>query len=617
MPITQKGQFISVATPLGEDFFLLRTFTGQEGISQLFNFNLSLLSDRPPVRLESIIGQSVTVTMELANGGKRYFNGAVGRFAQTGQENAITFYQAEVVPWFWFLTRTSDCRIFQNKTVPEIVTQIFQDFGFRNFRTALQSTYEAREAVVQYRETDFNFVSRLLESEGIFYFFEHEQGRHTLVLADRPVAHPVLPGTASLAYQPTGATPAAVTRLMLTREWRPGKYAADDYNFITPSTSLAVTAASAADIGGNRAYEVYEYPGDYQRKTQGNALAKTRLQEIESTSQLVNGSSTCRTMAAGYRFALAGHSREDLNQAYVVTTVRHEAAVGNSPGSDTYSNEFTAIPFAVPFRPLRLAETPLVWGPEIGVVVGPSAQEIFVDEYGRVKVQFHWDREGKSDENSSGWIRVAQPWAGSQWGTLFIPRIGQEVIVEFLHGDLSRPFIVGSLYNGDERPPYTLPANQTITTIKSNSSKGGGGANELRFEDKKGAEEVFLHAQRDWRTIIEHDQDETVGNNKTAKIDNNRNEAVGKAQTLTVGTTYQVTVGTAMNETIGGSMTVTVAKKSTEAIGLDKQLDVGNTLAETVGKNLTLSVGTDANLTIARNCNVSSGSGIAMEAANT
>jgi type VI secretion system secreted protein VgrG len=449
--------------------------------------------------------------------------------------------------------------------------------------------------VVQYNESKFDFISRLLAQAGIFYFFEHMQGKHTFVLGDQPGAHPVLPGTPNVQYQPgdgSGSVNGIITSLAVKREWRPGKYAMSDYNFEIPNADLEVAVLSRSDVGGNRRYELYEHPGDYRQKAQGEALARIRMQEIESMSRVVTGTSLCRGMAAGYRFRLTGHDQQDLNQDYVITHVHHEA------GTEAYTNEFTAIPHSVPFRPLRLTPLPVVRGPETGVVVGPKGEEVSVDQYGRVKVQFHWDRQGKNDENSSAWIRVAQPWAGKQRGTMFIPRVGDEVLINFLHGDLRRPIVVGSLYNGEDKPPYSLPAGQTITTIKSNSAKGGGGFNELRFEDKKGSEEMFFHGQKDSRTLVEHDQAETIGNNQTLAVGNNRTETVGKAQALTIGAGYQVSVGATMNERVGSN----------------KQVNVGGTLSEVVGKQLTLSIGTDGRLATGKSFSVSAGQGIIIEA---
>ena len=305
MPNTQAGQFISVTTPLGDDVLLLQKFAGQEGISQLFNFQLDLASQKPPIKLESIIGQNVTVNMALSDVSTRHFNGFVSQFAQTGQDSQFTYYQAEIVPWLWFLSQTSDCRIFQNKTVPEIVMQIFQEFGFQDFRTALQGTYERLDVAMQYRETEFNFISRLMEQAGIFYFFEHERGKHTLVLADHPAAHPVLPVTPVVSYQPgnsSGPGVDVVTRFTLRQEWRPGKYAMNDYNFEVPSIDLEVAAASRLEVGGNRRYELYEHPGDYRQKAQGESLARIRLQEIESISQTVSGTSTVSNHGGGLSF---------------------------------------------------------------------------------------------------------------------------------------------------------------------------------------------------------------------------------------------------------------------------------------------------------------------------
>ena len=283
---------------------------------------------------------------------------------------------------------------------------------------------------------------------------------------------------------------------------------------------------------------------------------------------------------------------------------RYEARIGNGGGAggiETYTNDFIAIPDSVPFRPSRLTPDPVVRGPETGVVVGPKGEEVFVDEFGRIKVQFYWDRQGKNDQNSSGWIRVAQPWAGKQWGTLFIPRVGDEVLIDFLHGDLSRPIVVGSLYNGEHRPPVSLPAGQTITTIKSSSTKGGGGSNEMRFEDKQGSEEIYLHGQRDWRTVVEHDQYEAIGNNQTVEIAGNRSETVGKAQTVTIGAGYQVTVGATMNERVGA----------------DKQTTVGGALSEAVGKDFRLNIGVDGRLAMGRNFSLAAGNGITVEAQKT
>jgi type VI secretion system secreted protein VgrG len=595
MPNTVAEEFISITTPLGKDALVLQKFTGQEGISQLFNFQLELVSEKAPVELESIVGQNVTVILTQGDGSKRHFNGFVSKFTETGRDSQFTHYQAEVVPWLWFLSHTSDSRIFQNKTIPEILTQIFQEFGFRDFRIALQGAYEPHEVVVQYRETEFNFISRLMETEGIFYFFEHVQGRHTFVIADNPAAHPVLPVTPTISYQSADGSETGgdvVTRLALKREWHPGKYAMNDYNFEIPSTSLEVASASRAEIGGNHRYELYEHPGDYRSKARGDALARIRMQEIESISQVVSGTSTCRAMATGYRFTLARHNRQDLNRAYVVTKVQHEAQV-DTAGTKSYTNDFLAIPHSMPFRPRRLTPQPVVRGAETGVVVGPKGEEIYVDEYGRVKVQFHWDRQGKRDENSSGWIRVAQPWAGKQWGTLFVPRIGDEVLIEFVHGDMNRPYVIGSLYNGEDRPPYALPAGRTITTIKSNSSKGGGGSNELRFEDKKDSEEIYFHAQKHWRTVIENDESETIGNNKTLQVGGNLATTVGRAQT----------------RTIGGAMS--------ERVGSDKQLDIGGTLSETIGRDLRLTVGNDGRLAFGRNLVLNVGNSISIQAQKT
>jgi type VI secretion system secreted protein VgrG len=610
MAYTQENRLISITTPLGEDELLLQGFTGQEGMSQLFNFALDLLSENPAIAFDHILGQPVTMTLHLPDGSQRYFNGYVSRFVQTGTDARFTTYQAEVVPWLWFLTRTADCRIFQNMTVPDIIAKIFRDLGFTDFKNQLQGSFEPRDYCVQYRETDFNFVSRLMEQYGIFYFFEHEKDKHTLVLANAPSVHQPCPGQERARYDyAEGAVleEDVITNWQKEQELQPGKYALTDYNFETPSTSLGVNVDSIITVNGNSKYEIYDYPGEYLKKAQGEALVKIRMEEEEAQYTVVSGSSNCRAFLPGYRFDLVGHTNQAMNAAYVLTEVRHTTTVGESyvSGAATgaeefYSNSFTCIPADVPYRPARVTPKPIVQGPQTATVVGPAGEEIFADKYGRVKVQFHWDREGQRDENSSCWIRVSHPWAGKNWGAVAIPRIGQEVIVDFLEGDPDQPIITGRVYNAEQMPPYALPANQTQSGIKSRSSKGGSpdNFNEIRFEDKKGSEEMYIHAEKDQNTVVENDKTENIGHDRTETVGNDETITIGNDRTETVGNNETITIGSNRTEQVGANESITVAQNRTRNVGQNEVVNVALTRTHNVGVNEMINVGGAQEVTV-------------------
>ena len=427
MAYTQNDRLISIHTPLGPDALLLQSFRGHEGISQLFGFECEVLSENSSVAFDGLLGQKATLRIQLHDGGKRYINGFINHFSQSGSDPRFTSYRLEIVPWLWFLSRKTDCRIFQNMTVPAIVKKVFEDLGFRDFKDQLQGSFEPREYCVQYRETDFNFVSRLMEQYGIFYYFEHAKDKHTLVMANSAAAHQPCPNQAQARYEyeVSGYIEGdAIRGFEFKQEIRPGKYALNDFNFQTPATTLAVSVGSTVNVGGNDRFEIYDYPGEYQKKSEGESLVKVRMQEEETPVKVARGASDCRGFVSGYRFDLVEHYRRDINQAYVLTEVRHTASAGGvyraeaTASGETYSNQFSAIPYSVPYRPPRVTPRPTVQGPHTAIVSGKSGEEIWVDKYGRVKVQFHWDREGKNDENSSCWIRVSQAWAGKGWGSI-------------------------------------------------------------------------------------------------------------------------------------------------------------------------------------------------------
>jgi type VI secretion system secreted protein VgrG len=575
---TQENRRIAINTKLGEDVLLLTSFSGAEGISRPFHFEVEMISEQEDLSFDGIVGENATVRITLADGSDRYFNGYVSHFSQGGRDQSFVYYHAELVPWVWFLTQTSDCRIFQDKTVPDIIEQIFGEYGLKDYKLNVYGNPAKRVYCVQYRETDFQFITRLMEEEGIFYFFQHENGKHTMVLANSPSAHEECPNQATVRYELTAGgwqDDDVITEMRVRHAFEPAKYSQVDYNFETPSTSLLV------GVGGGSPYELYDYrQGEYRTRGDGDTLARLRLQETLAPQVTVHGVSDCRAFTTGYKFTLKEHYRDDLNQAYVLTSLWHNARQGGSyrSGEDLeyiYENRFECLPYSTPYRPPRVTPHPLIYGSQTAVVVGPAGEEIYTDKYGRVKVQFHWDREGKKDENSSCWVRVSQNWAGKKWGAMFIPRIGQEVIVDFLEGNPDEPIITGRVYNAEQMPPYSLPGEMTKSTIKSNSSKGGGGFNELRFEDKKGSEQIFIHAQKNMDIRVEEDCYETVSKEKHLVVE--------QAQYIHVKDKQHETVDSDVMVKIGSDHHLKVTGKQAIEIGGSQSLKVTGAVAEQFG----------------------------------
>jgi type VI secretion system secreted protein VgrG len=512
---TQENRQISLATPLGKDVFLLTGFQGKEEMSRPFEFQLDALSLKQDITAKDIVGKNVTWILKRGLDEPRTFNGIVSRFSAGAlQGRDMRHYHLEVVPWLWLLTRTTDCRIFQKKSVPDIIKQIFTDLGQTDFKVNLTGSYTTRDYCVQYRESDFHFVSRLMEEVGIFYWIEHEEGKHTLVLADRKSAYkPCLEKTAF--YAPSAHTANKITRWEHKYELRPGKYAQTDYNFEKPTAAMMAKTDSLVKLGGNDKLEIYDYPGVYDKKADGEALAKIRIEAEETAHDVVSGDSTCRTFAAGAKFTLDSHEcPTETGQGFLLTSVSHAVTeptyTSGAVEGLSYRNTFTCIPDSVVFRPARSTPRPCVQGVQTAVVVGPGGEEIYTDKFGRIKVQFHWDREGKKDENSSCWMRVATTWAGKGWGFQQIPRIGQEVIIDFLEGNPDRPIVTGSVYNADHMPSAKLPEERATSGMKSASYPGSAGWNGLHITDTKQKELVAIHAQKDMTTTVEHDDTLTV-----------------------------------------------------------------------------------------------------------
>jgi type VI secretion system secreted protein VgrG len=593
---TQDNRLIRINTPLGKDELLLQSFSGEEGISKLFHFDLQMHGENRSIKFDDIVGKPATISVVLEDREtERHINGYINYFSQGGTSSRFAHYHATLVPWLWMLTRRSDCRIFQQKSVPEIIQEVFKS-SYQNteFRLGLHGNYAPRDYCVQYRETDFNFISRLMEEEGIFYFFEHNDAKHTLVLADNMNEIKPCPFQSSVRYESIsqgGWTEDTITEWQMEQEIRPGAYELRDFNFTQPTVSLSATVEGKDE----RKLQIYDYPGEYATKDEGERLVKIRMDEENSPRVVASGASLCRVFVPGYKFTLKQHYRPDTNTDYVLTHVHHSADQGDdyeTTGSAAdenyqYENHFRCLPAPDKwtYRPARTTPVPRMHGSQTARVVGPAGEEIYVDEYGRVKVQFHWDREGRNDQNSSCWVRVSQNWAGAKWGAIFLPRIGQEVIVDFLEGDPDQPIITGRVYNGANMPPYKLPDEMTKSTIKSDSTKGGGGFNELRFEDKKGEEQIFVHGEKQLDIRIKKDRLEWIGQDRHLQVvrhnykkvqENEHNiieqdqfERIKRDHHIDIGGKKAINIGGSRSEKVGGAYGL---KASSIAIEADSEI---------------------------------------------
>ena len=552
MLFNQASRLAKITSPLGPDVLLLNGMGGGEELGRLFTYELQLTSLDANIDLNQLLGKPMSVGLQLADGGERHFHGIVARCSQNIDQGQFASYQVTLRPWLWLLSRTSDCRIFQNLSIPQIIKQVFRDLGFSDFEDALSRPYREWEYCVQYRETSFDFVSRLMEQEGIYYFFRHEQDRHVLVLADAYGAHTTVPGYASIPYYPKDEQQRERDHMHnwhLAQEVQPGSLELNDYDFQRPSASIDVRSAMPRPHTAGD-YPLYDYPGTYVQSEDGEHYARTRIEALQTLHEQIEFSGNARGLGSGHLFSLTGFSRQDQNREYLIVGIRYyitqeSLESGGGSGSAQFESVLTCIDAQQSYRPLASTHRPIVKGPQTALVVGPKGEEIWTDQYGRVKVHFYWDRHDQSNENSSCWIRVSQSWAGKNWGSMQIPRIGQEVIVSFLEGDPDRPIITGRVYNAEQTVPYDLPENATQSGMKSRSSKGGTPANfnEIRMEDKKGLEQLYIHAERNQDIVVEvdeshsvgHDRNKSIGHDEVVTIGNNRLRIVKQEDILSVG----------------------------------------------------------------------------------
>lgn len=583
---------------------------GREELGRPFRYELEALSEKDDLAIRDLLGSGVTVTLARRDGSERHLHGLVARAEFRGSEGPFARYGLVLVPWLWFLGRRRDCRIFQDKTTPEIIEAVMADWPVADFELALEGSYRPREYCVQYRESDLDFVSRLAEDEGITFFFRHRQGGHTLVLVDGPGPCAAVPGYETIPYFPPRERARRerehVDDWQAAAEVRSGRMALEDFDFEKPRTDLLASDADPQPHALAEA-EIYDYPGGYRELAAGDAIVRLRLEEELTGHARAGGTGNASGLACGARFTLEGFPRPVENRTWLVVATeielaseRYRASRGE-PEAEPFRCRFEAHDLEVPFRPPRRTPRPFVHGPQTAIVTGPSGEEIHCDKYGRVKVKFHWDRSARRDETSSCWLRVSQAWAGAGWGAMHVPRIGQEVIVDFLEGDPDRPLVTGRVYNALAMPPWSLPGNATQSGIKSDSSKGGGGSNELRFEDKKGSEQVWLHAQKDEDIVVENDKTELVKHDETIEIGNDRSEKVGHDETLAVGNDRTRTVGHDETVTIDGEQKVTVGKSRTDTVKSSEKRTVYITQKQKVGGLRSVQVGAAQSHTIGAN----------------
>ena len=663
MPYDQTTRVLKIETELGEDMAVLTEMDGQDALSRPFVFNIRFATTEADDKVRKLLGTKVSLSFGLPGeieGGplgleRRVLNGHFRRLRRIGTSFAEEAeWYGEVVPAVWFLSRTTDCRIFQGKTVTTIIEDILKLHKITDYKMKTTGSYPTLDYCVQYRESALDFITRLMEQNGIFFWHEHANGKHTLVIGDEN-GSTVAPAFPDFTVD---ARPGADGLRSLDEDFavRSGKWTMRDFNFETPSNSLEVTDPTQVDVEATKERELYDYPGLYPVTGDGRTFARIQIEHEESLYHLRRGTSTIAALDAGARLKIADVEESEV----LVTEIRHhgidrshwtpERLKHEEVVAPHYENEFVCLPRKVPFRSPRVTPKPFVRGPQTAIVTGPSGEEIHTDKYGRVKVKFHWDRVGKKDDTSSCWVRVSQGIAGAGWGQIHIPRMGQEVIVDFLEGDPDRPIITGRVYNAESNVPYALPANKTQSGIKTNSSKGGGGSNEIRLEDKKSSEQVYVHAEKDLDTEVENNETRKVGlkgtgnrttnikNDETITVGGNRTETVMKNETITIqqnrtemvakneavaigmsrehaiGIADSLTVGAARSHSVGATEWISIGASQSISVGSNQTTEVGSNQSTQVGKNQTTSVGDNSSTTVGKNGTVSIGKSFKLDA---
>ncbi|MFJ0686346.1 type VI secretion system tip protein TssI/VgrG [Bordetella bronchiseptica] len=596
--LAMAERIVRALTPLPPQALQFRSMHGHEGLSALYEFEVDLLAATHTLELKSLLGKPVSLEIETG-GAPRYLSGQATRCALVGREGDSArqyVYRVTMRPWLWYLTQTSDSKIFQQMSVVDVLRQVLADYPFP-VEYRLAGSYRRWEYCVQYQETDFAFVSRLMEHEGIYYWFRHESGRHTLVLTDDITQHDECPGAAQLPYY--GPDRATVPQEQYVSQWQvaeeitPDGFATVDYDFKKPAASLDAQSSNpgAYEPGG---LQVYEWLGGYTEPDQGERYSRIRLEALQAHGESVTGACNVRAFAPGYLFTLRNHPRPAENRQYLIAQAHYRIQEGGyASGAEdaVFDIDFRVLPATVPFRVARATPVPRTHGPQTATVVGQAGEEIWTDEYGRVKVHFHWDRYGKKNENSSCWVRVSSPWAGGGFGGIQLPRVGDEVIVDFIGGYPDRPIVIGRVYNASNMPPWDLPGNATQSGFLSRSKNGDRGtANALMFEDSAGAERIWLHAERDMDCEVEANESHTV--------DGNRTTLIGGNDTLTVRGTRTTTIDGLDTETFNAGATRTVTGEVSETTTGNETRTFNGDVTETVNGVETRTVNGDWKETI-------------------
>lgn len=587
---SQKDRSIGIETSLGDDALILLSFNGEEAISELFEFQLNLASQNLNITANEIVGNPVDLWIRLNDGSQRFINTYINRFtAGPMYAEGYRSYLATAVPWLWFLSLNQDSRIFQGKTVLQVLEDIFQLYPLANFEIKCMKQYPENDYCVQYQESDLAFINRLMQEYGIFYYFTHEAGKHTLVINDDASEYKNCIES-TITHTESELSVDHVHNWEHKFQFISGKWTQKDFNFESPNTDLLTSSPTVLDLPDVDKYEKFRYPGGYTSRRDGEALTDVKMAKQEAEFESISAEGSYRSFTAGAKFTVEKHDfQEEENKNYVITHIQHQASedsyTTNASGRHIYTNNFVAIPDTMTTQSAKEHKKPRIYGPQTAIVVGPHNEEIHTDEYGRVRVSFHWDRYSVADENASCWIRVSQNWAGKNWGAMSIPRIGQEVIVSFLNGDPDRPIITGRVYNGEQITPHELPENATMTTFKTNSSKGGEGFNELRFEDKKDEEQIFIHAQKNFDLRVKSDRFESIGNDRNLVVENDKKEHVKNNQhELTDSNKY---------EKIGGDRHLKIIGQEAKAVDGNLSLGVGGDVAEEISGNHSEKTGGD------------------------
>lgn len=638
---TQNDRLMQITTPLAYDFLLISRISATEGLSRLFSIEVELLHEEENPGFEptvvdatKMLGQGVTITVDQRDGTKRNLNGIVNQFSQGNRNTRFSFYYATIVPHVWILTQNHQSRIFQHKSVPDILKEVLKDF---EVSYEIQGEFKPRNYCVQYNESDFDFISRIMEEEGIYYFFEHGATTHKLIIANTPQSHPNCLGKNEIPYfiKVERSKEDFITSI---RAWQTdhklqtGKVTFWDHAFQLPGNKLSSSQPSLFTAGDNKKLEIYEFPGGYARQfddidrgggersdvqnvfDKKQKMIEVAMQSLDAQYRVISGVSDCCSFTSGYKFSFKNHV--DAGD-YVILSVTHVAEQNPSYVTDDeieqpYSNNFSCIPYGKnnpPFRPVRQTPKALIQGSQTAYVVGPAGEEIFTDKFGRVKIQFHWDRDGQVDSDSSCWVRVAQSWAGNKWGTIFIPRIGMEVIVHFLEGDPDQPIVTGCVYNPQMMPPYDLPAEKTKMAMKSDSTPGGGGFNEMRFEDKKGKEQIFFHAQKDMDIRVRNDRRELIGNDRHLVVNRDKRDwikrdehrIIERDQIEKIERDFHRHVEGKMAAKTDGSLSHEVGGSIGEKVGGSHTEEVGNTIYLKAGMKVVVEAGTQITLKVGGN----------------